>query len=65
MVLVKFGNVEFDVKRQYLTNDLDVADIAARNDAEAQQAVAAYMAEQQQEIEDQDDRSNMQPSQEQ
>jgi hypothetical protein len=65
VVLVKFGNVEFDVKRQYLTNDLDVADIAARNDAEAQQAVAAYMAEQQQEIEDQDDRSNMQPSQEQ
>jgi len=47
---VKAGNLEFEAKRQYLTNDLDVADLAVRNDAEAQQAVASYIAKQQQAI---------------
>ena len=47
VLLVKAGNVEFEAKRQYLTNDLDVADLAVRNDAEAQQAVASYIAKQQ------------------
>jgi len=40
-------NLEFEAKRQYLTNDLDVADLAVTNDAEAQQAVASYIAKQQ------------------
>lgn len=63
VLLVKFGNLEFEVKRQQVTNDLDVAAIAARNDAEAQQALAAYMAQQQQQaIKHQDDTTNMQPS---
>jgi len=63
VLLVKAGNVEFEVKRQYVTNDLDVADMAARNDAEAQQALAAYMAQRQQEaIEHREDASEMQPS---
>ena len=30
VVIVKAGNLEFEAKRQYLTNDLDVADLAAR-----------------------------------
>jgi len=47
VLLVKAGNVEFEAKRQYLTNDLDVADLAVRNDAEAQQAIASYIAKQQ------------------
>jgi hypothetical protein len=46
-LLVKMGNLEFEVKRQYLTNDLDVADLALRNDVEAQQAVKSVIAEQQ------------------
>jgi polysaccharide pyruvyl transferase WcaK-like protein len=47
VLLVKMGNLEFETKRQYLTNDLDLADLASRNDAETQQAVAAAIAEQQ------------------
>ncbi|MFZ0915528.1 MAG: hypothetical protein WAN04_01430 [Candidatus Udaeobacter sp.] len=35
VLLVKAGNLEFEVKRQYLTNDLDVADLTAKNDAES------------------------------
>lgn len=50
VLLVKAGNLEFEAKWQYLTNDLDVADLAVRNDAEAQQAVASYIAQQQQAI---------------
>jgi hypothetical protein len=42
--------------------DLDVAVLAARNDAEAQQAVASYMAQQQQAFDQRDDRRKMQPS---
>ena len=41
VLLVKVENLEFEAKRQYLTNDLDVVDLAVRNDAEAQQAVAS------------------------
>jgi hypothetical protein len=52
---VKAGNLEFEAKRQHLTNDLDIAGLAARNDAEAQQAIAAYIAQQQQAI---DQRNN-------
>jgi len=47
VLLVKMGNLEFEAKRQYLTNNLDIADLAARNDAEAQQAVASTIAQQQ------------------
>ena len=47
VLLVKAGNVEFEANRQYLTNDLNIADLAVRNDAEAQQAVAPYIAKQQ------------------
>jgi hypothetical protein len=66
VLLVKAGDLEFEVKRQYVTNDLDVADIAARNDAEAQQALAAYMAQQQQQaIEHRNETSQMQPSDQQ
>jgi len=48
LLRVKAGNVEFDAERQYLTNDLNIADFAVRDDAEAQQAVASYIAKQQQ-----------------
>jgi len=63
VLLVKVDNLEFEVKRQYLTNDLDVADLAVRNDAEAQQAVASYIAQQQQQAIDQrETRRKMQAS---
>ena len=62
VLLVKAGNLEFEAKRQYLTNDLDVADLAVRNDAEAQQTVASYIAQQQQAIDLRDDKRKMQPS---
>jgi hypothetical protein len=62
MLLVKAGSVEFEAKRQYLTNDLDIADLAVRGDAEAQQTIASYIAQQQQAIDRRDDRSKMQPS---
>jgi hypothetical protein len=35
-LLVKAGDLEFEAKRQYLTNDLDVADRVVRGDAKAQ-----------------------------
>ena len=47
VLLVKVDNLEFEAKRQYLTNDLNIADLAVRNDAEAQQEVALYIARQQ------------------
>jgi hypothetical protein len=59
MGLVKAGNIEFEAKRQYLTNDLDVANLAVRNNAEAQQAVALYIAQQQQAIDHRDDSKKM------
>ena len=62
MLLVKAGSVEFEAKRQYLTNDLGIADLAVRGDAEAQQTIASYIAQQQQAIDRRDDRSKMQPS---
>jgi hypothetical protein len=62
VLLVKMDNLEFEAKRQYLTNDLDVADLAVRNDAEAQQAVASYIAQQQQAIDQREDRRKMQAS---
>jgi hypothetical protein len=60
---VKAGNLEFDAERQYLTNDLNVADLAVRDDAEAQQAVESYIAKQQQVIDQRDNRRKMQFSQ--
>lgn len=62
MLLVKAGSVEFEAKRQYLTNDLDIADLAVRGDAEAQQTIASYIAQQQQAIDRRDARSKIQPS---
>lgn len=62
VLLVKAGNVEFEARRQYLTNDLDVADLAVRNDAEARQAVASYIAQQQQAIDQRDATRKSQPS---
>jgi hypothetical protein len=62
VLLVREDNLEFEAKRQYLTNNLDVADLAVRNDAEAQQAVASYIAQQQQAIDQRDDRRKMQAS---
>jgi hypothetical protein len=62
VLLVKAGDLEFDVKRQYLTDDLDVADLAVRDDAEAQQTIASYIAQQQQAIDKRDDRKKIQPS---
>ena len=62
VLLVKVDNLEFEAKRQYLTDDLDVADLAVRNDAEAQQAVASYIAQQQQAIDQRDDGRKMQAS---
>jgi hypothetical protein len=47
VLLVTTGTLEFEAKRQYLTNDLDVADLASGNDAQAQQAVASSIAQQQ------------------
>ena len=61
VLVVKAGKAEFEAKRQYLTNDLEVADLAVRNDAEAQQAVASYIAKQQQAIDQRDDRRKVQP----
>jgi hypothetical protein len=61
VLLVKAGNVEFEAKRQYLTNDLNIADLAVRNDAEAQQAVVSYIAKQQQAIDQRDEKRKMQP----
>ena len=60
-LLVKTGNLEFEAKRQYLTNDLDVADLATRDDAEAQQTVALYIAQQQQAIEQQNEKRKIHP----
>jgi len=62
LLLVKVDNLEFEAKRQNLTNDLNVADLAARNDAEAQQAVASYIAQQQQAIDRRENRRKMQAS---
>ena len=62
MLLVKVENLEFEAKRQYLTNDLDVVDLAVRNDAEAQQAVASYIAQQRQAIDQREARRKMQAS---
>jgi hypothetical protein len=62
VLLVREDNLEFEAKRQYLTNNLDVADLAVRNDAEAQQAVASYIAQQQQAIDQREDRRKMQAS---
>jgi hypothetical protein len=62
VLLVKVDNLEFEAKRQHLTDDLDVPDLAVRNDAEAQQAVASYIAQQQQAIDQRDDRRKMQAS---
>jgi hypothetical protein len=59
---VKVENLEFEAKRQYLTNDLDVADLAVRNDGEAQQAVASYIAQQQQAIDQREATRKMQAS---
>jgi hypothetical protein len=61
VLLVREDNLEFEAKRQYLTNNLDVADLAVRNDAQAQQAVAAYIAQQEQAI-DQRGKTKTQPS---
>jgi hypothetical protein len=41
------GDLEFEAKRQYLTHDLDLADLASRDDDQARQAVAWSIAEQQ------------------
>jgi hypothetical protein len=62
VLLVKVENLEFEAKRQYLTNDLDVADLAVRNDGEAQEAVASYIAQQQQVIDQREARRKMQAS---
>jgi hypothetical protein len=62
VLLVRAGDLEFEAKRQYLTNDLDVADLAVRNDAEAQQAVESYIARQEQAIEQRNDKWKMQAS---
>jgi len=62
VLLVQVENLEFEAKRQYLTNDLDVADLAVRNDAEAQEAVASYIAQQQQAIDEREARRKMQAS---
>ena len=62
VLLVKAGNLEFEAKRQYLTNDLNIADLAVRNDAEAQQEVASYIARQQQAIDQRNDKRKMHPS---
>jgi len=62
VLLVKMENLEFEAKRQYLTSDLDVADLAVRDDPEAQQAVAPYIAQQQQAIEQGEARRKMQAS---
>jgi hypothetical protein len=62
VLLVREDNLQFEAKRQYLTNNLDVADLAVRNDAEAQQAVASYIAQQQQAIDQREDRRKMQAS---
>jgi len=61
VLTVKAGNVEFEAQRQYLTNDLNVAELAVKNDAEAQQQVASYIAQQQQAIEQRDDKRKTQP----
>jgi hypothetical protein len=62
VLLVKVENLEFEAKRQYLTNDLDVADLAVRNDAEAQEAVASYITQQQRAIDQREARRKMQAS---
>ena len=62
MPIVKAGNLEFEAQRQYLTNDVDIAELAVRGDTEAQQAVASYIAKQQQAIDQRNDKRNMQPS---
>jgi hypothetical protein len=62
VLLVKAANLEFEAKREYLTDDLDVADLALRNDAEAQQEVASYIARQQQAIDQRNDKRKMHPS---
>ena len=62
VLAVKLENLEFEAKRQYLTNDLDVADLAVRNDAEAQEAVAFYIAQQQQAIDQREAKRKMQAS---
>ena len=60
VLLVREDKLEFEAKRQYLTNNLDVADLAVRNDAEAQQAVASYIAQQQQAIDQRNDKNKVQ-----
>jgi hypothetical protein len=62
VLLVKAGNLEFEVRRQYLTDDLDVARLAVRDDAEAQQEVASIIAKQERAIDQQGDKRKLQPS---
>jgi hypothetical protein len=62
VLLVKAGNLEFEVRRQYLTDDLDVARLAVRDDAEAQQEVASIIAKQQRAIDQRGERRKLQPS---
>ena len=62
VLLVKAGDLEFEAKRQNLTNVLDIADLAVRNDAEARRTVAFYIAQQQQAIEQREDGKKTQPS---
>jgi len=61
VLLVKEGKIEFEAERQYFTNDLAVAGLAVKNDAEAQQQVASYIAQQQQAIEQRDDKRKTPP----
>jgi len=44
MLRVSAGDIQFDAKAQDLTNDLDVADLASRNDEQAQEDVASSIA---------------------
>jgi hypothetical protein len=61
VLLVKAGNLEFEAQRQYLTNDLDIADLTTRGDAEAEQTVALYIAQQKKAI-DQPGKTKTRPS---
>jgi hypothetical protein len=62
VLLVKAGDLEFQAQRQYLTNDLDIAELAVRDDAEAQRVIVSYIAQQQQAIDRRDDTRNTRPS---
>ena len=45
-IVVTDGTVKIEVPADILTNDLDIATFAARQDAQAQQALATYLANQ-------------------